>query len=92
MEIEDVAARIAEVGATVSGARTTHAGAGLSAFGAGVPGRLGELGRSLAARHASAMADRDREAAAHGARMTDLAGELRAAADRYREVEQRGGS
>ena len=51
------------------------------------PGRLGELGRDLHGMWSAALAAREREAAGHGARLTDLAGALRQAAAGYRQVE-----
>ncbi|OLB78528.1 MAG: hypothetical protein AUI14_12925 [Actinobacteria bacterium 13_2_20CM_2_71_6] len=89
MEIDEVAGRIASVADEVSGAapRLGHSRPGPAAFGGDGPGRLGELGRDLHAAWGAALAAREREAAGHGARLTDLAGALRQAAAGYREVE-----
>jgi hypothetical protein len=46
---------------------------GVTAFGAGGPGRLGELGRDLYARWQRGLDARAREAHAHAARVHDLA-------------------
>ena len=89
MEIDDLAARIAALGDELSGASgaLSRTDPGPAAFGGAAPGRLGELGRALHARTAGALAARDREAAAAGARLADLAGSLRTAAAGYRDVE-----
>ena len=49
--------------------------------------QLGALGRDLHGLWSAALAAREREAAGHGARLTDLAGALRQAADGYRQVD-----
>jgi hypothetical protein len=89
MEIDQVADRVAAAAEEVAGAGSSlgrhEPGAG--AFGGGIPGRLGELGRDLHRTWGAALAAREREAAGHGARLTDLAGALRSAADGYRQVE-----
>jgi hypothetical protein len=89
MEIDEVAGRVASVADEVSGAaaRLGLAEPGASGFGGDGPGRLGELGRDLHGAWSAALAAREREAAGHGARLTDLAGALRQAAAGYREVE-----
>ncbi|HET8641837.1 MAG TPA: hypothetical protein VFM37_07855 [Pseudonocardiaceae bacterium] len=59
-----------------------------AAFGADAPGRLGELGRALHAQVAAALAARSREAAAHGARLGDVAEMLRWVGASYAEAEE----
>jgi hypothetical protein len=90
MEIDELAQRVTSVAEDVStaAARLGLADPGARAFGADGPGSLGELGRTLRVTWTSALAAREREAAAHGARLTDLAGALGQAADGYREAEQ----
>jgi hypothetical protein len=56
---------------------------GAAAFGADQPGRLGAVGRLLHQRCSAALGGREREAAAHGARLVDAADLLRTAAARY---------
>jgi len=89
MEIDEVAARVTRVADEVTGAasRLGLAAPGPHAFGGDAPGRLGELGRDLHSLWSAALAAREREAAGHGARLTDLAGALRQAAAGYREAE-----
>ncbi len=90
MEIDDLAQRVGSVADEVTGAaaRLGLADPGARAFGTDLPGRLGDLARELQATWSAALAAREREAAGHGARLTDLAGALRRAADGYREAEQ----
>jgi hypothetical protein len=89
MEIDELAARIGALGDEVSGAasRLARSDPGPAAFAGDASGRLGELGRALHARFVAALGAREREAAAAGARVTDLAGALRTAAAGYRDVE-----
>jgi hypothetical protein len=89
MEIDELARRVAGLGDDVSGAATgiRRSDPGPAAFGADATGRLGELGRALHGRYGAALAAREREAAATGARLTDLATALRTAASGYRDVE-----
>ena len=89
MEIDEVADRVSALAAEVTGAaqRIGLVQPGPAAFGADAPGRLGELGRDLHGAWSAALAAREREAAGHGARLTDLAGNLRQAAEGYRRVE-----
>jgi hypothetical protein len=89
MEIDELAIRVGALGDEVSGAASllSRSDPGPAAFGGDATGRLGELGRALHARWGAALAAREREAAAAGARLTDLAGALRTAADGYRGVE-----
>jgi hypothetical protein len=90
MEIEELAARVASIGAEVSAAAAglRRADPGPVAFAGDGPGRLGELGRSLHAGWSAALAAREREAAAHGARLTELSVALGRADAGYRDVEQ----
>jgi hypothetical protein len=89
MEIDELAVRVGALGDEVSGAASglARSDPGPAAFAGDATGRLGELGRVLHARWAAALAAREREAAAAGARLTDLAGALRTAVDGYRGVE-----
>lgn len=89
MEVDELAGRIGALGDDVSAAaaRLGRTDPGPAAFAGDGPGRLGELGRALHARWSAALAAREREASAAGARLTDLAGALRTAADGYRDVE-----
>ncbi|GIH12398.1 type VII secretion target [Rugosimonospora africana] len=89
MEIDELAGRIGALGDEVSGAadRLGRTDPGPEAFAGDASGRLGELGRALHAQWRAALAAREREAAAAGARLTDLAGALRTAADGYRDAE-----
>lgn len=52
-----------------------------------VPGRLGELARTLDAQIGAAVAARSREAATHGARFADAAAVLRLVAAGYAEAD-----
>lgn len=89
MEIDRVADRVAATADEVSGAasRLGLVQPGPAGFGGDGPGQLGALGRDLHGLWSAALAAREREAAGHGARLTDLAGALRQAADGYRQVE-----
>jgi hypothetical protein len=58
-----------------------------AAFGAGAPGALGELGRDMHGLAVAALAARSREAAAHGARLSDTAQLLRRAGAGYAEAD-----
>jgi hypothetical protein len=60
---------------------------GAAAFGGDQPGRLGAVGRMLHQRVSVALGGREREAAAHGARLVDAADLLRTAAARYESTE-----
>jgi hypothetical protein len=60
---------------------------GAAAFGADQPGRLGAVGRMLHQGCSAALGGREREAAAHGARLVDAADLLRTAAARYGEAD-----
>jgi hypothetical protein len=79
MRLNDLANRFDAVGDALAGASTTMSliDPGARAFGADAPGRLGELGRTLHRQFTSALSDRGREAAAHGARLADTAHALR---------------
>jgi hypothetical protein len=89
MEADKLADRVSGVADEVSGAasRLGLSDPGGHAFGGDGPGGLGELGRALHGAWANALSAREREAAGHGARLTDLAGALRRAADGYRDAE-----
>jgi hypothetical protein len=91
MGLEDLAARLAAAGDRLAGTGAALAACdpGARAFGADAPGHLGELGRALHDRCASALAARARESAAHAARLADLAAEVRAAATGYADAEVR---
>lgn len=56
-------------------------------FGADAPGRLGALGRALHGRGAAALDDRRDEATEAVARLTELAGSLRAASSGYADTD-----
>jgi Excreted virulence factor EspC, type VII ESX diderm len=89
MEIEEVADRVAAAADEVSDAasRLGLVQPGAAGFAGDGPGQLGVLGRDLHSVWSAGLAAREREAAGHGARLTDLAGALRQAADGYRRVE-----
>jgi hypothetical protein len=89
MALHELAGRVAAVGDRLAGTGATLGARdpGARAFGADAPGRLGDLGRALHGRCASALAARAREAAAHGARLVDVAGALREAAAGYADAE-----
>ncbi|GAA5177646.1 hypothetical protein GCM10023322_02810 [Rugosimonospora acidiphila] len=89
MEIDELAGRVGSLSEEVSAAATRlgRVDPGPTTFGGDGPGGLGELGRTMHARWGAALAAREREAAAAGARLTDLAGALRSAAGGYRAVE-----
>lgn len=61
---------------------------GRCSFGAGAPGRLGVLGRSLHDQFVAALHARQREAAAHADRLTEMARSLTVAAATAREVDR----
>ncbi len=90
MELDEVATRVDRLAAelTTAGARLPYADPGARAFAAGGPGALFALGGALHIRWARALSAREREAAAHGARLADLGARLREAAEGYRDVEQ----
>jgi hypothetical protein len=58
-------------------------------FGGDGPGRLGEVGRALAAQHRAALAARRSEAGRIGAVAAELSGAVDRAAVSYRDVEDR---
>src|SRR5436190_23000052 len=89
MELDEVAGRVDRLGAllTETGSRLDRVDPGARAFAGDGPGALFGLGRSLHSRWLAALSAREREAAAHGARMGDLAGSLRTAAEGYRDAE-----
>lgn len=90
MTLHDLAGRVAAAGDDLTGAggRLAALDPGARAFGADATGVLGDLGRTLHERYAAALTARSREAAAHGARLVDLADSLRTAATGYADVEQ----
>lgn len=61
---------------------------GARSFGGDGPGRLGELGRGLHAVFATALDAREREAAAHGARLAEMARALRLVTAGYVDVDE----
>jgi hypothetical protein len=79
LSLDEYAQRARNAGEKLAetGAALRHADPGPRAFGGSARGRLGELGRGLHARYAEALAARQREAAAHAARLDDLAQALR---------------
>ncbi|BCB86447.1 hypothetical protein [Phytohabitans suffuscus] len=72
---------------TAAGRRLAHLEPPASSFGAGGPGRLGEVGRALHRQWLDAFGARGREAAAASARLADVAGALRATAAGYSDVD-----
>lgn len=72
---------------TAAGRRLAHLEPPASSFGAGGPGRLGELGRALHHQWLDAFGARGREAAAASARLADVACALRATATDYSDVD-----
>jgi hypothetical protein len=60
---------------------------GAEPFGAGAPGQLGELGRDLYRQWQRALDARGREAAAHGARLHEVAAAVSNAAGAYSEID-----
>lgn len=72
---------------TAAGRRLAHLEPPASSFGAGGPGRLGELGRALHRQWLDAFGARRREAAAASDRLADVAGALRATAADYSDVD-----
>ncbi|MEN3307212.1 MAG: hypothetical protein V7603_3414 [Micromonosporaceae bacterium] len=89
MELEEVAGRVDRLAADVTGAaaRLAHADPGSRAFAGDGPGALFAVGRDLHDQWSAALAAREREAAAHGARLAELGDRLRWAADGYRAAE-----
>ncbi|HEY6595273.1 MAG TPA: hypothetical protein VI011_14435 [Asanoa sp.] len=87
--MHDLATRLDEAASTMDSAARTLARAGLSgdAFGAGLPGRLGEAGRGLHARWLTAAGDRSREAVVLAARLADTATALRSSTSGYAETD-----
>jgi hypothetical protein len=73
---------------TAAGRRLTHLEPPASSFGAGGPGRLGEVGRALHRQWLDAFGARGREAAVASAQLADVAGALRATAADYSDVDQ----
>ena len=83
LSLDEYAQRARNAAETLAdtGVALRHADPGPGAFGGTAPGRLGELGRGLHARYAEALAARQREAAAHAARLDDLSRGLRLAGE-----------
>lgn len=93
MEIDLIAARVRVLADDVStaGATLRRDDPGPAAFASAVPGRIGDLGRSLHTLWSAALAAREREAAAHGARLAALAAALGTAAGNYRDADDHAG-
>ena len=72
---------------SAANARLVRLDPGAVAFGAGGPGRLGELGGHLYLRWQRALDARAREAAEHGARLDEVADALARAAAGYAEID-----
>jgi hypothetical protein len=72
---------------TEASGRTHHHDPGAVAFGGNGSGRLGELGRLLHRQWQAALDARAREAAAHGARVDDVADGLARAAAGYADID-----
>lgn len=89
MSLYDLAVRVAVAGDEIAGAgvRLEAADPGPQAFGVDAPGRLGELGRALHRHGAEALAARSREAAAHSARLGEVADRLRRTAAGYADTD-----
>lgn len=89
MEIDELARRVGDAAdaVTEAAARLGDSDPGPRAFGTDAPGALGELARDLHTVWSGALGAREREAAAHGARLTELAGALRQSAQGYRDAE-----
>ncbi|MDQ7910535.1 hypothetical protein RB614_39170 [Phytohabitans sp. ZYX-F-186] len=87
--LRDLATRFDEAATalTAAGRRLTHLEPPASSFGAGAPGRLGEVGRALHRQWLDGFGARGREAAAASARLADVAGALRATAADYSDVD-----
>ncbi|HEX6500406.1 MAG TPA: hypothetical protein VF054_15455 [Micromonosporaceae bacterium] len=87
--LDELAQRADTAGAALAEASATlgRLDPGARSFGGDGPGRLGELGRALHAVFATALDAREREAAAHGARLADVASALRLVTAGYRDVD-----
>jgi hypothetical protein len=90
MALGDLTARLAVAGSELSGAATVlrRLDPGGGAFGGGAVGRLGELGRELHRDYLAALDSRVREAASHGARLTELADAVAQAAAGYADADE----
>ncbi|GAA4438126.1 hypothetical protein [Phytohabitans houttuyneae] len=73
---------------TAAGRRLAHLEPPASSFGAGGPGRLGEVGRALHRQWLDAFGARGREAAVASTRLADAASALRAIAADYSDVDE----
>jgi hypothetical protein len=71
-----------------TGGELSAADPGPAAFGAGGPGRLGELGRELYLHWQRTLDARGREATAHASRLQELADLAGRAAGGFREAEE----
>jgi len=76
---------------TVAGRRLAHLEPPASSFGAGGPGRLGEVGRALHRQWLAAFGARGREATAASTRLAAVATALRATAADYSDVDSGAG-
>lgn len=78
-----------ELGTVLNGGASDipHADPGAPVFGGRGPGQLGDLGAALHSRWQTALQARAREAAAHGARVSDLAETLNHAGAGYADVD-----
>lgn len=73
---------------TAAGRRLAHLEPPASSFGAGGPGRLGEVGRALHRQWLDAFGARGREAAVASAQLAGVASALRATAADYSDVDR----
>jgi hypothetical protein len=81
--LRDVGRSVTEVGAGLGAGDP-----GARAFGADGPGALGELGRELHRQWQRAFDARVREAAAHGARLDDLADRVARVLTGYADIDE----
>jgi hypothetical protein len=88
-ELTAAVAALREAAAELTGASARLGGydPGARGFGADGPGGLGQLGRDLHRFWSAGLDARAREAAAHGARLDDLAGTLALAGSGYATTE-----
>ena len=77
-------------GELLSGGELAALDPGAPAFGAGGPGRLGELGRDLHLLWQRTLDARIREAVTHAARLDELADAVARAASGYADVDEGG--
>ncbi len=90
ISLDEYAQRARNAGETLAQASValSRLDPGAGGFGVSAPGRLGELGRALYEQWTGALAAREREASAHGARYADLAQALRLIAADLRAVDR----